>query len=374
MLLYLIICFLSVFAGLGILGLFKTTFEDSAEIFLAPLMTMVFWIIFLGWAILFRFTVMQVSLLLWGISGLLAVIGLWHNVHKIRSQLYLIGAILTIPALLMLPYFVYGIESYPGSWFFDGWSYIAHAQYLWGHQHSLFLDQDAISLLSPIGKFSSRYHGRFADMAIIAFFSQLTSEPGDTQAASGLFLSWGVFAFASTCAFFVLVKGKFLNRNLQITFVWFAAFSGWILNVLVANNYSNLLAVSFLPAFFGIIFSPDLEWKKSALLSMLSAAILYLYPEMSPAILGCASVMLLQKLWLERGGSRVKVLLFPLLLIGLTILIIEPWLSELSAFFANQLHAGLTINVWPPWRRVFPRSSQDPLFSNLFLGLIRAVA
>ncbi len=354
MFLYLIICFISIFAGLGILSLFKTTLEDSAEIFLAPLMTMVLWIIFLGWALLFRFTVMQVSLLLWGISALLAVIGLWHNIHKIQNQWYLIGTILIIPTLLMFPYFIYGIESYTGSWFFDGWAYITHAQYLWRHQLGQFLDQNAIALLAPVDKFAAIHHDRFADMAIIAFFSQLTSVPGDTQAASGLFLSWGVFVFASTCALFILVKGKFLNRNLQVAFIWFATFSCWMLNVLIANNYSNLLAISFLPGFCGIIYSLALEWKKSALLSMLSAALLYLYPEMAPAILGCASVMLLHKLWQERSGSRIKVLLFPLMLIGLTILLIAPWLTLLRAFFASQLHAGLTMDVGRPGEGYFP--------------------
>ena len=348
--------------------MFETTFEDSAEIFLAPVMTMVFWIIFLGWAILFRFTVMQVAVLLWGVSAIFAVLGLWYNIHKIRNQLYFIGTIVIIPALLMLPYFGYGIESYPGSWFFDGWGYITNAQYLWGHPLGRFLDQDAISLLAPIDKLGSMYHGRFADIAVLAFFSQLTSVPGDTQAASGIFLSWGVFVFASTCAFFVLVKGKLLNRNLQTTFIWFAAFSGWMLNVLVANNYSNLLAISFLPAFCGIIFSPDLEWKKSALLSMLSAAILYLYPEMSPAILGCASVMLLQKLWQERGGSRIKVLLSPLLLIGLTILLIEPWLSALWTCFASQLHVGLDRSVSRPGEGYFPGLLKIRYFLMSFWG------
>lgn len=334
---------------------------------------MTFWAIFLSWGIILGSSVKHISILLWPLSFLLALIGAYTILMKsgkkedgytLQSSGYssLLAAAL-VPTILMAAYFLHGINSYMGSWFWDGWSYIAQGQYLW--QHS-FSSQET---LAPLYQYASGVkNGRFISCALISFFSPLTGSLGDTQASSGIFLAWAIFVFSSSSMFFATKTRSMLHNKFQILYILVTVFSGWLLNILIANNYDNLLAISFLPVFAGILTSINLGDKKWALiLGTLAAGSLNVYPEMFPIDILCISFFIFQHLLKRKEGELKKWLFLILFSIIITIFLIAPVLKPIILLIGNHLKAGLSSGC-PPGAGYFPGLLHAYSFPGSFWG------
>src|SRR3990167_1658502 len=73
---YLLLCLITILTGHGILRLTRVRVEFDSALFLAPVLTLIFWSIFLGWGVLFGFPVKHLWIIGWAVTLLLALYGL----------------------------------------------------------------------------------------------------------------------------------------------------------------------------------------------------------------------------------------------------------------------------------------------------------
>lgn len=362
MLLYLLLCVISILAGRGILRLTGIQMHSRLSLYLSPIITLTFLTVFLGWGVLFGYTIKQIWATGYLITCLFAVIGIWRADYRFLKDEYVLPAtVIILPVGLMAPYFWHGIATYPGSPAMDGWSYIAVGQYLWEYPRG------AEGGLAPLYQYAAHLNGtRFIASAFLGFFSPVIGHAGDTQAASGYFLAWALFVFSSTCMFFILTRE--LDRVLQIAYIGICIFSGWILNMLKVNNYDNALALSFLPAYGGIIFIAEARrWGWVLILAMLSAAIMFCYPEMSPLVFTGVLLFLLQRFIKEKKGI-IHWLVLLLMTIAVTSVLVSPWWKTFISFFHTQLGAVVSAQSARPGEGFFPDLLKPDRFLRAFWG------
>lgn len=294
---YLFLCFISILTGRGILRLIGVRVESNTDLYLGPVITLAFWAIFLGWGVVLGFAIKHLWLLGWILTFLLALNGLVRVRDTLRTtKWFLLFGVVMIPCALMAPYFLHGLHLYMGSCFWDGWSYAAFGQYLWEYPRG------TEGGLAPI--FQYAYHlsyTRFIGPSFLAFFSPIFGSIKDTQAASGYFLSWTLFVFSSSCMYFIQTLDKNRAKWLWFVYVSIAAFSGWILNMLIVTNYDNALLISILPASAAIIYSLDpRNWRWTIVLGVLAAAGIFCYPEMMIAVFVGFFLFFLQRILSEK--------------------------------------------------------------------------
>ncbi|MCX5908570.1 MAG: hypothetical protein NTY64_15690 [Deltaproteobacteria bacterium] len=342
---YFLLCLLSLLAGLGVLRLFALRIENS--LFLAPVVTLSAWTLFLGVGILLGYSVKQ----LWSIGwiGTLAIAGLGLRKNLLplwRQNKWILAIALLLPIGILFPYFWYGLKIYMGSNLPDGWSYMAYGQYLWEYPRG------TEGGLAPLYQYAAHLNKtRFIASAFLAFFSPLVGTPGDTQMTGGLFWAWALFIFASTSLFFAQAMGY--RRWALFLYATFCVFSGWILRLLWANNFDNALALPFLPAFAGVFHLADSrEWRLSLLLALFSSAILYSYPEMAPFVLGGAFLCFLQRFWLEKHKLAWALILGSSVL--LTAALIAPFFENFLSFLHGQAKISVMSQGVRPGEGYFP--------------------
>jgi len=357
-----LLCVTSILTGRGILRLIGIKVEPRVSFCLAPVATLSFWAILLGLGVSIGFTVKDFGLFLWIMTFLLAIVGLWRIDYQIIKQDWFIVLIVCItPFLLMSPYFLKGINSYLGSISLDGWSYIAYGQYL------LDYPLGTEGGLSPLAQYAAHLSvTRFIGPAMIGLFTFITGYDAGTQAASGLFLSWTLFVFASSCAFFVTVKK--MERVLIPFYVGSCAFCGWLLNLLLVNNYDNALALSFLPSFagvFGLLDPHDKRW--AFIIAGLAIAVLYCYPEMFPFIFGGAFLFFLQRFLVER--KNIKAWIIALMCAVVLVMIgIIPLYRDLVKFFINQVGMAMATPGARPGGNAFAELLNFPSLIMAYWG------
>lgn len=328
---YLLLCIISILAGRGILRLIGVKIEPHVSPYLSPVITLTFWAIFLGWGILLGFSVKQLWIIGWLATILLAIIGFRRGDYRFsKGEGVLLATAVFIPVGLMFPYFWYGIRTYLGSWAPDGWSCIAFGQYLWEYP------KGAEGGLAPLYQYASHLSAtKFIAGSLLGFFSPLTGLKGDTQASSGYFLAWALFVFSSSCMFFIRTKN--FSGKLQFAYVGLCVFSGWLLHMLIANNYDNALILPFLPTLGGVIAFIDPHDRRWAIvLAMLVAGIIYCYPEMSAFVLAGALFFMLQRILSEKNLLGRWLILLILAGSG-ALLLALPWLKSFVQFLQNQL-------------------------------------
>lgn len=376
---FVLLAALSMLTGRGILNLGKIHMESSISLFLSPIITLSFWTVFLGWGVLLGFNIKQLWIIGWSATILLAVIGARRiDFEFLKKEMASLAALLLFPVALMFPYFWFGLGDYLGSTAPDGWSYIAYGQYLWEYSRG------AEGSLAPLYQYAAHLNGtRFIASALLAFFSPILSAPGDTQIASGFFLTWSLFAFSSACTFFVKVK-KYSGFFLFV-YVSFSAFSGWLINLLWANNFDNALAISFLPALAGAIYLTEptnLWW--GFLWGLLIAGILYIYPEMAIFVVGGAFLFYVHRLSGEMKKKEWLALLF--LSCGIAAILLVPFSKDLVTFLKSQISTSVGNPGLRPGEGYFPelltkefgllsfwgfrKSSTAGTFLHSFVGLV----
>jgi hypothetical protein len=203
-----------------------------------------------------------------------------------------------VPALctlaILAPYFIHGIATYPGSWFWDGFAYLAAGETFWSHPRNEAPQQ--LELLYAFGRSSA--YSRITSSVFLALFRGIFPVGADSQAAMGYFLILCVFTFSSSCYYLGRVT---LPRFLQVPFVILATVSGPILNLIWANNFDHLLALSIAPALTA--YAVEFEWKNkldAAFVGLSAAAMIYIYPEMATFLLLPAALVLIFRAVQER--------------------------------------------------------------------------
>ncbi len=294
--LYLFVCAISTLAGFGLIRLLrlKTT---TTDVLLAPIVTLVFWILGAGVSGGLRIPIQFVAGWFWSVTLVLAIYGLIRLRSRLRrvDLLWILCAIL--PMLTMGRYFANGLTDYLGSVLPDGWSYIAFGQYLWEYPRG------TVGGLAPLYQYAAHLSDtRFIAAAMLGFFSPLV-HAGDTQVVSSLFQAWGLNTIACAVAFF-LVTAKY-ETPIVVTATALSVVSGWMANLVWANNFDNELALVYMPALAGILLIlNERDWRWWFLLGGLTASIWYTYPELAMVIMAGATVIALPRLWSERKEWR----------------------------------------------------------------------
>jgi hypothetical protein len=334
---YLFLCLVTSFAGVGIfysLSLMRAPLLSfRLTFYLAPVITLACWTLFLGWGVLFGYPIKILALPGWLLTSVFLLLGLYITLKKICSATIKISDITTpllaliLPVLVMSAYFSHGLMSYGGADAPDGWSYIAVGQSLWENIRS------AEGQLVPLHQYAAHLaHVRFISSAMLAFLSPFVGHPGDTQITSNLFQAWALFNLTSACIFFAITQHL---KKWTLIYVIFVVYSVWIFKLLAVNNFDNLLALCLLPAFAGITQLKKLNPFIYALIfALLSAITFFIYVELAPFILGGAILFLFQQLWAQNKLTSVKTIL---LILILSFILISPYMKEGINFFLDQL-------------------------------------
>jgi hypothetical protein len=248
----------------------------------------------------------------------------------------LLALCFALPVVVLLPYFVYGLADYAGSRLPDGWSYAAYGQYLWNYPRG------AEGGLAPLYQYSAHLVGtRNVSSALLGFFSLIT-HPGETQSSSGLFLALTLFTFGSSCAAYAWSRQCTFRETALIVLV--STLSGWMINVVVANNYDNLAALAAFPALAAVASS----FRKDGfgpwmVFAAILAGLFYTYPELVALVLPICGLIVVEQMWRRRIRPGVATVLA-----GVAFLILTgPYLSTGLRFILSQAAAVGQTGVRP---------------------------
>ncbi len=331
---YAVLCFVSMAVGLGVLRLCRVRLAPAAAMMLAPIMALACWSVAVGWGVALGIPLRLITPPLWALSLAVAVYGLaTHRAAMRPVELLPLAPAAALPVFVTAPFFIFGLRDYPGSALPDGWSYVAHGQYLWTYANG------TEGGLAPLYQYAAHLsQGRHIAASLLAVLSPVFA-PGDTQSVSLLFLAWTLFVFAASCAFFASTAG--LTGLTFVTYLTFAVAAGWTANLVGANNFDNALAFSFAPALAGAVWQP--EWRGYGwipLFGLLIAALRFIYPELTLAVL-LLPVAVLVVDWLS--GRRPP----PAMMAGVAAaslvgaVLASPNLPETVSFVRAQATAGL---------------------------------
>ncbi|MFL5801416.1 MAG: hypothetical protein ACJ8CR_06700 [Roseiflexaceae bacterium] len=369
---YLLLCVVSIAMGLGLLRLFRMDLPLRMAVAFAPVLTAACWAIVLGIGVALDVPVRLLAGPLWVLTGGLALNSLigalvrarvalraapQHNLGLVASsfgsraalrqsdlrldvrQGWLLAVCVVLPLAVMFPYFLAGLADHPRSTFPDGWAYVAFGQYLWSYSRG------TDGGLAPLYQFAAHLsHTRFIASSLLGFLSPFFSA-GDTQMASGLFLAWGLFTFASSCAFFGLTQR--LAAPWLCIYLILTVFSGWVCNMLWANNYDNALALVYFPALIGAV-----TWLKPRgcawrfMLGLLGAGLLYSYPELALVILGGAAIVAISRYRVERHDANGWIIT-AMCALCMMVLLVLLYIPEMYAFIYGQAVVGLKASKRP---------------------------
>lgn len=346
---YFLLCLISLFCGMGIMRILNISLSDRS-IYLAPILTFSFWAIFLGWGGLFHFPIKQLWLPGWVLTIAFSLAGLTqknlgtffknHYQHRLRS-LFVPATIFILPILIMGPYFWYGLTNYVGSNAPDGWSYIAFGNYIWENPRG------AEGQLSPLHQYAAHLAStRFISSALLGFFSPLVGQLGDTQLTANLLLAWAFFNLASACAFFSISQKQI--QGFTPLYLLLVLFSGALLRVLEANNFDNVIILSLLPAYAGIVYHlPHQKFNWGIVLSLITTAAFYSYVELMPLLLLGALILFTPSLWKSWQENKRQTLLFFLLILICTLVLCLPYLKEGFQLLLIQFKSSLQTTQRP---------------------------
>ena len=269
----------------------------------------------------------------WIVIAVGTVAGVLLSVRD-RTALDLRGLFVPIAtaSVVMAPYLIHGISSFPGSYLWDGFAYMAGGESLWLHPRRE--SAAGLELFYQFGHFVAQ--ARYTSSSIIVLLKGIYPPGGDAQAAMGYFLFLCLLTFSSSCYFLarVTMPGR---RYLQIAFVVTASVSGPLLNLVWVNNFDHLLAMSIAPVIVALAFM--LRWGAigdAILLGLFIAAEAYIYTEMAALFAMPAGLILLVRLFRERS-SREQLVSCSVAAATAVLLVAPAW-SDLYAFFLRQLN------------------------------------
>src|SRR5436190_2788881 len=369
-LLYLFGCGLLMLAGVGILRLLRVPIDRASSMLFGPAVAQAAWAIFLGAGVTLAQPVRVLAGPLWLFTLVCAALG-WYNLQRgdaagsdaspqWSDRAWPLVAFCTVlPILVLLPYFAFGITEYAGSRHPDAWSYAALGQSLW----TLPAGQSDGS--SPLYQYASNLiFGRIVGSSELGLVSVLL-RPGDTQAASGLFLALAFFTFASACATFA--RTMRMRSEQAIVFLLLAVTSGWSLNALLISNFDNILSLFYFPA-LAVVASPRRPAGRSwwILGGVFLAALLYTYPEMGVLVCAPAAVMFGERLWRKSWYRETWQVVLG---VAVVLCLLFPFAEHLAAYFRMQVGSGLQPEGVRPGGRSFETLADPKLGSPAFWAL-----
>jgi hypothetical protein len=277
-------------AGAGVTACLRVPFDLETRLLMGPAFGQSLWAIALGTGVRLGWPVKEFGNWLWAATLVLAVVGVWQlwrdhlsAADRRRFSWIVIVVAWVAPVLVMGPFFWHGLADYPGSGLPDGWSYVAYGQYLWD------FPSGSEGGLAPLYQFAwtlvSTRNVTGGQLGLLA----LLRHPGEVQAGMGLLQAVALAAYAAAVGAFCRRAG--FGRTTAATVIVVTVLSGWILNVLWANNLDNLLALAAAPALAVLVAWPRPD-KTSWCLggAWLGAGLLHTYPDLGVAVLGLAAV------------------------------------------------------------------------------------
>jgi hypothetical protein len=254
------------------------------------------WTIAVGFIGAAGFIIGQYRLPFWIGTAILAVAFIYR-----RPKLTMLLVPFAATAVVMLQWLSHGISTYPGSFFWDGWWYLAVGETIKDHSRFAVMPPDA----GPMYELGfSGLRDRFITASLIAMFQGVIPPGGDTQATIGFLLFYYVFVLA--CSIGALGLVLFPDRpTVRLGYILAATISGFVITMLHASNFDQLFAMAVLPLAAAIAFR--LEWtdrKAAGALGAICAALVLIYPDLSPATVGIPALILMWRLWDERPAMR----------------------------------------------------------------------
>jgi len=308
------------------------------------------WALFITIAGVAGYSMREVAPLFWGATGLAIVAFL---VVALRARINLL-ALYIVPFaasfIVLLPWIYRGMTLFPGTWFWDGWSYLAFGQAFLKYP----LDTSLPSIVSPMYELaiSWAFKTRFITAGLLALFSASPISSGETQAAAGYLLFFYLFTFA--CSIGALGAILFPAKPLiKWGYVVFGTVSGYMITALHANNYDQLLAMALLPLLVALAL--QLQWdnrRQAFTLGVVAAGVLTVYPELAPANLGLPFVVIIWRIWREQPHNK-SLLKNVALCAGVFVLAASPAIYSLSSFFIEQLAKAYDVVKGRPGENYF---------------------
>ena len=342
MVLYSLICLVSVLAGCGILSVIGVGVDRRHTLFLAPILTLCFFAIVLGALVAGGFTVGEVTPTAYALCFGAAILGIVRHGKTVmaswRSLLILAG----LPLLILLPSILEGTKNYSGGLCMDGWSYVTLSQSL---QHYP-LDSNG---WFPVNVQYAAVFGRatrFISCAFLALLAPLSGKSNDTQEVLGHYLGWLFFAYGSACLFFA--KAARVNRWTAWIMVCLATLSGWTLKIINANSVDNALALCLIPAALGLLLMiPTPSRPYGVVMGAILATVLYAYPESAPFIVSAVAALAAQRMMATPHQLREFRRMGVALVITVSLCIL-PYAAEIAEFFKHEATlAGGAIGARP---------------------------
>lgn len=289
---FILVTSLIALAGVGVTACLRTPFDPTTRLLIGPAFGQALWAIALGSGVGFGLPVSTFAQWLWGATLVLAVAGAWQlrsspsadgsRAMSPRPAL-LIALVWLVPMLVMGPYFRHGLADYPGSGLPDGWAYAAYGQYLWSFANG------TEGGLAPLYQYASTLSSTRTIASAQLGMLSLLNHAGDVELGFGLLQAAGLAAYASAVAAFC--RTRELGSGATGIAVVVTVVSGWILDVVWANNLDNLLALVYAPALATMALWPRPDTAGWWLgVAWLSAGVLHTYPEMGIAVLVCAAL------------------------------------------------------------------------------------
>ncbi len=293
----LLLLFVSLFSSIWIARLIT---KDA--VLLAPAVTMLSWALLLGTCVGNAITVSALWWPLWIMTFTSALTSAWVYRQQWRSLRAII-----LPALCALvvlaPWVYHGIRFYPGSWFWDGFAYLAIAETLW--RYPITAPADGLEPVYLLGQ--SNFAFRFIGSSLISVFRGLLPIGAGSDGSVGFFLIACLTTYACSCAY---LGRRYLAPGLQMPFTVLATVSGPVINLVWANNFDHILALSIAPALLG--FCLELDFKKAfhaAFVGSASAILTFVYPEMAAFLLLPVALVLITRAIREKPHFATPMLI-----------------------------------------------------------------
>lgn len=343
MLYYFVLCFISLFAGKGILSIFRVNLTQSLSFLISPVVTFLFWSLLLSLGIYFHNTISELCFSTYFLTFVFCGVGLFqcyidfqknkNRLIEYKNEFVLFSFIFLSPIILMFPYFFYGITHFSGSPLPDKFFYMAMGEYLWHYPRGL---AGHLLPLYQIGSVDAQ--NRFTSGAILAFLSPMLGHPGNTQLPSNLLLSWNFFLLASASAFFA--KTIFNSKECCL-YILFTMLSAVLFLPLLGNHFDNLLILSIFPALIGFIYTLKYrDYRLIFLVAVLLATMIIAYVEMAPFVIIGVTIILYHRIAVQEKNLKYF-FVFSGLTTTLILFLVLPDLQHIAQYFLGQLQAAL---------------------------------
>jgi hypothetical protein len=274
--LFLLLCIVTILAGVGILAALRVPIRAEQRWLLAPAACLSVWAVVLGVTISFGMTARALVVPFWTGTAIAVFYGSWTARRSCSREILLLLAVAVVLPIVLMPFdFLHGLSDFIGGPAPDGWSYVSRAQQLWE------MPKNTMGHLAPLHEYARHmYQTRFISPALIAVMSPFARKGGDTQAAVGYFIALAVFIFGASCL--AAASTSSMRWRPLAIFCALAVCSRWLLGAIQIHNYDNLLGISFLPMTMGLVAALEAPNRRATVvLGLFVGAATYTYPEMA---------------------------------------------------------------------------------------------